>query len=460
MSVVLTGDDRWDTYLFLLSGDCGALQQEASNDDYPNVGVSGLDEAVLDPGVYYVVVSGYVPASAGAFTLDVTLPEVPVPDTCAEPVEIPAEGEQVYEGDTSLATPTWPAEAPRANDTWHHFRLERPTTVEALLEGEANWDTYLYLLDGTCDAPTQVLYNDDFPNIGRSGFAPRDLEPGDYWIVVSGYRADRAGAYTLSLLFEPVPIPGETCATAYDLSTAGPQQLVDDTSAYYPDWPAERPRARDVFYRFELNEETSFGALLQGAANWDTYLYLLGGECDALEVVDFNDDFPNVGVSGLEEQVLQPGTYYLVVSGFVANSAGTYVLDVSFPATGLPEDCASAAPIPALGTQQVSGDTTGAAADWPVGAERAPDTWHRFLLLEPTTVSGLLQGADNWDTYLFLLRGSCDGGLQQELRNDDFPNVGVSGFDPVELEAGEYWLVVSGFTQAHSGAYDLTLTFE
>lgn len=68
----------------------------------------------------------------------------------------------------------------------------------------------------------------------------------------------------------------------------------------------------------------------------------------------------------------------------------------------------------------------------------------------------------NWDNYLFLYQGSFDPTAPFAnviIGNDDFPFIGRSGFDGVNLSTGvSYFAVSSGFSNLDFGAYTLTIS--
>jgi hypothetical protein len=73
-----------------------------------------------------------------------------------------------------------------------------------------------------------------------------------------------------------------------------------------------------------------------------------------------------------------------------------------------------------------------------------------------------LSTADGWDNFLFLYVGSFDPAAQFTnaiIGNDDFPGVGVSGFDGVSLSTGiTYFAVTTGFGNDDFGAFSNSIT--
>lgn len=68
----------------------------------------------------------------------------------------------------------------------------------------------------------------------------------------------------------------------------------------------------------------------------------------------------------------------------------------------------------------------------------------------------------NWDNYLFLYSGSFNAAAPLTnviIGNDDFPSIGVSGFNGLNLLAGvDYYVVTTGFGNSNAGSYRLEIT--
>jgi len=131
---------------------------------------------------------------------------------------------------------------------------------------------------------------------------------------------------------------GETCdetyqainltdgfSETYDGTTAGAQN--DYTSIN--DFGNEVATGNDVVYEFNVEEDLEVTFSLCGGATWDTYLILLGADCEAQIASD--DD----GCDGLQSEILwtlSPGTYFLVVDAY-SSGQGAYSLAVSASAS-------------------------------------------------------------------------------------------------------------------------------
>ena len=285
---------------------------------------------------------------------------VPDNDTCANATPLdPPEGQHLLSGETRGAAHDLALHGADSPDVFYRFELLQPASVqiELTLAGERRWDSVLYLLSGGCDGLESIERADSRPGAVER-MAQNRLEAGIYTIAVAGWLAGDAGAFDLSVTFDlpiecgdgecvepaeswrtcpddcpqPPPPENDECVDAEGLIVDGQQTVDGDTSlAVGPGDPVLRP-ARDVFYAFELMESRAVTILVESLAPvWDTYLYLLRGDCGQLEVVAFDDDYQgSVERSGIDELVLPPGRYQIAVTGFGADNAGAFTMAVTF----------------------------------------------------------------------------------------------------------------------------------
>lgn len=85
------------------------------------------------------------------------------------------------------------------NDVFYSFTLTQPMGVRASLCGTAVFNTYLYLLDGSCNV---IASNDDFCNL-TSEVSKELCAAGTYYLVVDGATAADMGTFTLSVSEQP-----------------------------------------------------------------------------------------------------------------------------------------------------------------------------------------------------------------------------------------------------------------
>ena len=152
----------------------------------------------LEPGTYHLVVSGFGADDRGPFELTVSFDSFAgANDQCIGSIEIPAENPAMVMGDTTGARADH--NLARGPDLWYRFSLEEPTDVQVTVQGDPDWDTYVYLLRGRCGALEQVAMNDDFDRQVWSRIDAPGLASGQYYIVVAGYGDGDFGPFTLQV---------------------------------------------------------------------------------------------------------------------------------------------------------------------------------------------------------------------------------------------------------------------
>jgi hypothetical protein len=239
------------------------------------------------------------------------------------------------------------------------------------------------------------------------------------------------------------------------------------------------------------------------AAGFDTVLYLRSDCFDAESEVDCNDDGDDAPGSTLDERLLAPGTYFLVVDGFSSRSFGDFTLDVTrrpdCPA-GAATTCGDPGPSGrcpgTVYTCDAGNYTPGEACSFgceagaclpPANAGTCADPMPLPFVPELTIQDDTRRGAP-------LNRGGCGGGGAQDLvyRLDvpvlSFVDIQTTGFDTVlygrtdcadpatqnscnndsdppgapgsryfrRLAAGTYYIIVDGRSGA-AGPFTLTM---
>ena len=122
-------------------------------------------------------------------------------------------------------------------------------------------------------------------------------------------------------------------------------------------------------------------------------------------------------------------------------------------------------------TFSYTGSTTGAptfnrglAGTPPSGLSAVGTAVHYGTLsfsVDTTGSYSFLSTASNWDNYLFLYAGAFNpaSALTNALvGNDDFPNVGVSGFSYALTQGATYLLVTTGFANDDFGSFANSIT--
>ncbi len=382
-------------------------------------------------------------------------------DFCSGARLIAAAGEQQLQGDTTGAGAEYPAEEPRASDLWYTFNLEVATLVSLVMEGQDDWDTYLFLATGHCDALTELASDDDCGYVGRSCIEAV-LEPGVYFVIASGYSGDSAGPFTLAATFLPVP-DTYTCdfpGTLEEGENAGDTTAADATVANPSCGDPDSP-GRDEVWSF-YNECEGTVELTLDTDQWDAVLSIeatCGDSESEIVCLDRASGFTN---EVLRTNELAPyAEYTVVVSGYDATEFGAYTLN--YRCVPLPENdtCENGFGLEPSGTQTVTGTTIGAENDWSplVGPHRGPDVFYTFHLDAPASVAVDLQSDPGFNTYVFLLAGACES-LAGVSHNDNCAGDDTRSCLTINtLPAGDYAIVVSGADDWAMGEYTLSVTF-
>lgn len=498
--VHVTADpQRWDTFLYLLTGGCSAdAEVVVCNDDSPEMGESEV-EAVLEPGKYRIMVAGFDGPARGPFEL--TFVVEPFHPVCGNGECEPGEDRERCSVDCSLICGD---ELCEPAESWLSCPLDCPSPCG----------------DGECDpaeAESWFTCPEDCPNPCGDGQCVE--VQGESWMTCPDDCPP------------PDPPPNDGCAGAAALDASGEGQAQGTTLGAVAD--LDRSRGPDVFYTFTLAAERAVAATVQTNFTWDSRLDLFVGGCDALAPLA---DSVSQGAQGAAESrvalgALGPGTYHLVVSGRLQGDFGGYTLTLSVgeavscgdgvcaPAfedySACPADCADpcgdgecdllggedpiscpadcqdpcgdglcdgaraedwqscpadceapdpppndlcqqAVPVTPEGHQEFDGSTAGAGTEFQ--EERGADVFYRFVLQQRTRVQVLMESAPPWDTFLYLARGPC-GALQEVAANDDSGVEGASRIDAY-VEAGEYHVVATGFWGLRCGPFHLSMDFD
>lgn len=260
--------------------------------------------------------------------------------------------------------------------------------------------------------------------------------------------------------FGPPPAH-DTCAAAIELTASGeyPGNTCAAVDDHEPPAGCAVRGGRDVWYRFVVTERETVYADTVDGREWNTVLQLRWGDCGAGQppVVCADDQCPAVSGGRRSQllEVLDPGTYYLVVDGAGEDQAGPFTL--RFQRAACPT-----APSPLLGNGNFDGTTSGSPDAWAgsCGGESSPDVLYAFGLCESRTVTAsTCSPMSGFDSVLAFLGADCSAG--EELAcNDDDPDCRYgTGRSTVQaaLPAGLNFLVVDG-RRGTGGVYRLIVS--
>ncbi len=199
------------------------------------------------------------------------------------------------------------------------------------------------------------------------------------------------------------------------------------------------------------------------AAAWDNYIFVYNGAFNPASpltnLVDLNDDFPSIGVSGFPSFAVTAGTTYtIVVTGFGNLNFGAYTTTISAPLTANGTTLGA----PTFARPNTSRSITSFAPIYPVDAISTSATAVRYQAKTFTVpTSGLYRVqseavTSGFDMYTILYKGTFDPTqplTNAVISNDDFGSITLSGFE-IGLEAGQtYTFVTTGYSNGNAGDY-------
>lgn len=421
-------------------------------------GATPLNDVILGPGSYTLVVDGEQIAGPGAYTLEVQASPLPPNDTCAAATALPLDGGGLarYHGSTAFSTPDFAdpgcgADTALAADQFFTLELPQSSVLDIDLVS-AGFDGVVALARGECADGLQVL------GCGAAiDSAP--LPRGTYYLIVDGRGAAAQGEFRLNVRATPVQ---ETialkCTAAAPLDwsegMASAAGTTDGASAVASPGscldPGEAELSPEVVHAFTLDTASVLGASV--TSERPAVLYLFGASCSPLEELA-------CGPHGeLPELVLPPGTYHLVMDGRQAGGPGAYELEVWTAGVAAPRDTCGEAQTVHLGVAgnaQVAGDTSPLSDDFGSdlcggGGGAGPDAYYQVV-------------TEAWGTLSLDLPAAFPGAVVALLAEScAAPRVVACGsaFTSPLLPPGTYWLVVDGRGAADAGAYTLAVSLQ
>ncbi|MBX3269301.1 MAG: putative metal-binding motif-containing protein [Sandaracinaceae bacterium] len=284
----------------------------------------------LPAGTYFLVVEGPSFRSVD-YTLDVAFgPSTPPPpgDSCADPIPIvpnagPLTGTLADKRDAHDVSCGF-----RYRDAVYSFTLAAASDVTVAMDagGFSNVS-----VRPTCDnGSTQIRCTSGSPVRQRI----RNLAAGTYFLIAeagrpTGFsiRVDATSPPTV-----PVDVTGnDNCASAYDIPATG-GLFRGNTTTLTPTLATRSScglgaTSNDAVFRLVLPARSRVVAATEGSS-FDTVLHIHRGACANMGEI-FCDDDGGEGATSLIDQMLDGGTYFIVVDGFGSGSAGEYQLEVT-----------------------------------------------------------------------------------------------------------------------------------
>jgi hypothetical protein len=292
-----------------------------------NGGPAQLSLRNLAPGTYYVVVEG---TRVPQFTLEaeLTAPTTAVPgDACANPIVIAPNSTVMgtvngAQGDVPIS-----CYGGDSRDLVYRFTLDRTLDVNAVLRGGAS-DFFFMAVQRTCaSAAGEVACR--YGTVGR--LTARGLDPGEYFLVV---RPLRGTDFTLTLAASPPLAPvmaagNDTCATAQAIPSGGGFYL-GNTASLRRDYTAPctlGTTSEDAVFRYRSDVRQRVQVSLEGSS-FNTVVWMTQGPMCPGSSVPLTCYSGEGAAPAVFDTLLDPGEYWIYVSGFNAEARGAYSLSV------------------------------------------------------------------------------------------------------------------------------------
>jgi hypothetical protein len=447
---------RFDAVLYIRKGDCAEENAEIDcNDDVPSEANHSRLEEVLEPGKYFVFVGG----DAGGFKITVTMSDaVAMSDGChrARPLSNGAVVSASNTASTNTARASCGGGAKGPDVPWS-MTLSSPSRVR-LIEHSDDFVPIVHVRQA-CGFEESELVCADGNASSTDAVISRVFAPGAYTVFADARDADAKGAYTLGLDAVPLDgsgVAGDTCRDATSLSVrsvagAAPPVLTvsGDTFPARDDVSGScgGEGAADVVYRFDIPRRSRLTAQLSSEDGPPHLLVGWSGGCGG--------GGTEIGCGRSLDTVVEPGTYFLAVDGFRPEDFGRFDLQISAQdVSGQGAACASALPLVigrTVGTLAGAGDNFGTSCTGGAFGAGGADRVYKLVLASHATVE------------LSLEKTGFAAGLA--LRKACADAAGGAGAAEIEcasghpiaqtLEAGTYWVVVSGPSTGHRGSYVL-----
>jgi hypothetical protein len=452
--VVIDLEAQFDAALYIRKADCSDDSAEVDcNDDYNGENNHSRLEDTLEPGKYFVFVDG-ANRDAGRFKMTVSISDaVALSDGCRRAQ--PLLGGAVVSASTATSIDTARAAcgagAEGADAPWRMV-LAAPSRVR-LIERSDEFVPVLHVRRACLFEESELACGDGGPSPNEVVISQL-FDAGSYTVFADARDLGAKGVYSLGL--DTVPregtgVSGDSCADAIPLAVRPTSGAALTTVSVSGDtFPARDDvsgscggkGAPDVVYRLDVDRRSHLSAQL---ASEDAPHVLVGWK-------GCGDRAREFGCGRTLDAVLEPGSYFLAVDGFEPDSFGRFELDVSTQdVSGQANACASA---PQLVRGRNAGTLGGSPARFAQGclADPAADRVYKLVLGAPEEVN-LALGKTTFDAGLSLRKTCPDG-----PGGTGATEIQCQSGHPIAqtLEAGTYWVVVSGSPGRRGGSYVLS----
>ncbi len=454
VTIALETTGNFDGAVYVRAANCeSAAAEVACNDDEGDTNHSRIVQA-LDPGQYYVFVDGFG-RSRGSYSLTVSAADVPSPaEVCQNAAALapntPVTG-QITGQDLNVFTARC---GNNARGGERVYRLEVPQESRVQLHEESDFDAVLHMRRACGDPATEVECNDDAEDTQHARI--NSVVPaGTYYVFADTYRPGNGGSYTVQADLVPVAggnTQGDTCTDAAQLTPGTPVE--GNTFPAHDDVQSPCGAASegyDVVYRLNVTTRSRVKLWFEQSDLGNQGTITVTRDCARVGQATCRPGA--VGENNAYDEVLAPGTYYVIVDSAAPRRFGRFRLNSRVEDPAATERLCRTAPVLVSG-RSVSGSTAGGTDRFQAtcaGNARSPENLYRLVLARQSRVRLALSA--QYDAALHL-RQSCLQQSTERACNDDSTDPQHSLIETT-LPAGTYTVFVDGYGANNSGSYTL-----
>lgn len=420
-------------------------------------------DTTLDPGRYFVFVEALGDGTRGQYALTTNEAESPeAADVCsrARVIEPGAVTHGTTEGASDVLHGSCAPSRFPAPDVTYALQLQQPSRVRVTVESESDWDTAVYVRSSCTDPESEVMCNDDADD-RRHARVTRTLDPGRYAITVDGYASDAHGPFTLSVEATSTTgegVSGDRCSDAIGVQLG--QRVEGDTFAARDDVALScGGNGPDQLFRFTLSRRAFVQATLasEGVANSESNIalgFIRGCGANSATPVSELACTRSHALDG----VLPAGTHFLVVDGATPNDFGSFALSLAASdAEPIEAACRDAQPL-ALGVR-TSASTAGRPDRLHANCGHGAASGDRVhVVTVPRRGSMIVTArARDFDAVLSVRRSCERQGTELACALEGEQETARVRLD---VEPGQYFIVVDGFDRNNTGNYDIEARLE
>ncbi len=455
-------DPRFDAVLYVRKECTEPGSEVACNDDVQGRPSSGRNnmrpskvDTVLEAGAYFVFVDGYEEAE-GTFRVTVTSREVPtIAQACQRALPLAAGSQLSGSTQTSFdhAHATCGEEAKGADVV---YRLDVAQRSRVRVTEHSDFSPVVHVRKRCAEADTEVGCSSDSIESEDAAFV-NVLDPGQYAVFADATSPEKGGRFTLRAEVGAEAgsgVAGDGCGDAAPIASSQNAMIDGDTFLARDDLAAKcgSPGGADVVYRVDIAKRSRLRARIVGQEG--SHVLALARSCA--------DASTQLACGTTLDQVVQPGTYFLIVDARDAKSFGKFRLELKTGEVG-PQEGACKTPPELRSGQTTSGTTAGAGDKFtiscagPQQGQASPDRMYKIVVARRSRIK-LELATPTWDGVLALRRtcldqGGAPRGSEFQCNNDS----GDEHHAKIEttVEAGTYFVHVDGHQSGNQGPFTL-----